>query len=321
MGDAHCSVPFSRLICQEDGRHLDQDDDEEEKEREGGCLAMMLLPNGSFLPESDEDFIKLLLSKESTFEIKHHDRSARSDAVRWILRSNASFGFGFKTAYVAVAYFDRFFAHRVIDRGKSWAIHLLSIACLSIATKMEECHVPVLSEFWHEEYEFRCKDIRRMELLVLSTLEWRMSMVTPFSYLSYFASKFVYTDLVSKAAGFIFATIKVMNLVEHRPSTVAAAAILAAIDERLTQDTVESKLFVISLSGPLDTEHVFSCYTVMVQEAQKEKLKSSKELASSSRPAANNASIGNSIDAASVTSFTAITAIGSKRRRLQSPNA
>jgi cyclin D1/2/4, plant len=36
---------------------------------------------------------------------------------------------------------------------------------------------------------FEAKTIQRMELLVLSTLRWRMQAVTPFSYLDYFLRK------------------------------------------------------------------------------------------------------------------------------------
>ena len=36
---------------------------------------------------------------------------------------------------------------------------------------------------------FEAKTIQRMELLVLSTLNWRMQAVTPFSYLDYFLNK------------------------------------------------------------------------------------------------------------------------------------
>lgn len=38
-------------------------------------------------------------------------------------------------------------------------------------------------------YVFEAKTIQRMELLVLSTLNWRMQAVTPFSYLDYFLKK------------------------------------------------------------------------------------------------------------------------------------
>lgn len=41
-----------------------------------------------------------------------------------------------------------------------------------------------------EGYNFESKVIQRMELLVLNTLEWKMSLITPFDYLPYFISKF-----------------------------------------------------------------------------------------------------------------------------------
>jgi cyclin D1/2/4, plant len=39
-------------------------------------------------------------------------------------------------------------------------------------------------------YVFEAKTIQRMELLVLSTLKWRMQAVTPFSYIDYFLHRF-----------------------------------------------------------------------------------------------------------------------------------
>lgn len=44
-----------------------------------------------------------------------------------------------------------------------------------------------------------------------------------------------------------------MSLVEYRPSAIAAAAILAVSDERLTQESLESKMRSILECGVLDT--------------------------------------------------------------------
>ena len=77
-----------------------------------------------------------------------------------------------------------------LQSEKTWAIRLLSVACLSLAVKMEECRAPALSEFAVEEYNFESKVIQRMELLVLNTLEWRMNSITPFAFFHYFIAKF-----------------------------------------------------------------------------------------------------------------------------------
>lgn len=69
---------------------------------------------------------------------------------------------------------------------------MLSIASLSLAAKMEECEVPSLFEYGEDEYVFDGNVIQRMELLVLNTLEWKMSCITPFTYLNYFANVFCF---------------------------------------------------------------------------------------------------------------------------------
>ncbi|CAL9763372.1 unnamed protein product [Musa acuminata subsp. burmannicoides] len=261
---------------------------------DSGCMASLkddeVLCEDTLMLETDDEYIELLLSKENRCCTRARAassddslKSARSDAVRWILKMKVLFGLGMRTAYVAASYLDHFCVHRSIDsmRDKNWAIRLLSLSCLSLAVKMEELKVPALSEFRTEDYRFQTEAIQRMELLILSTLEWKMSMITPFSYLSYFASRFQEhgsEDLAWEAITLILASIEgqilvrsimfsiqsfnvlpllslnaAINLVEYRPSVVAAAAILAASHERLTQKSVELKLSAISSFRPLDT--------------------------------------------------------------------
>ncbi|RWW21835.1 hypothetical protein BHE74_00007727 [Ensete ventricosum] len=215
MGDSGYTVSLSTLICKEDETCFDVQEAEEEEEEN----AKMVL-----CEEDSDEYIEMLLNRESCFCSATPDaasgnsvNAARSDAVRWILRVS-----------------------------RSWAIRLLSVACLSLAVKMEERKVPALSEFQTEDYRFDTEAIQRMELLVLGTLEWRMSMVTPFSYLSHFASKFqqhASEGVMWKAIKLVFASIEV----------IAAAAVLAASDEGLTQKSVKSKMNTASSCRSLDT--------------------------------------------------------------------
>lgn len=69
---------------------------------------------------------------------------------------------------------------------KNWAIRLLSVACLSLAAKMTELKAPALSDFPADEYNFESNTIHRMELLVSTTLDWRMHSITPFNFISCF---------------------------------------------------------------------------------------------------------------------------------------
>lgn len=99
-----------------------------------------------------------------------------------------------------------------LQKDKCWATRLLSVACLSLAAKMEECKVPALSEYTHEDYPFDCKVIQRMELLVSSTLDWRLNTMTPITYLSYFATKVSLESkpkvLVTKAVDFLLGAVE-----------------------------------------------------------------------------------------------------------------
>ncbi|MED6205850.1 hypothetical protein PIB30_021486 [Stylosanthes scabra] len=150
------------------------------------------------------------------------------------------------------------------ESDKSWALRLLSIACLTLAAKMEEHQVPALPEFQSEDYCFENKVIKRMELLVLSTLEWNMAIITPLFFLPYFITKLCNESqtchVFSKAMEIIFTLIQEVNLMDHRPSVIAAAATLVTIDQHLTIEAVELKMSSIHQFTFLEPEDIFAYY-------------------------------------------------------------
>nr|ACY82356.1 transcription factor cyclin D3c [Oreocharis dinghushanensis] len=111
---------------------------------------------------------------------------ARKESVEWILRVNAYYGFSATTAILAVDYFDRLlWSSNLRTDSKPWMMQLTVVTCLSLAAKIEETHAPLLLDLQVEcsECVFDAKTIRKMELLVLSSLKWRMNPVTPISFL------------------------------------------------------------------------------------------------------------------------------------------
>ncbi|XVE82928.1 hypothetical protein DITRI_Ditri16bG0044600 [Diplodiscus trichospermus] len=257
----------SSLLCQENEEACLS-----EKDREYDESIKLNYYKSSFVSENEgAEYFEKLVQRETDVGFKTNAcfspcpstsktwlECARLDAIQWIFKTRASFGFQIHTAYLSITYFDRFISKRSIDDGKLWAIRLLSVACLSVAAKMEECRVPALSEFPIEDYQFENKMIQRMELLVLSTLEWKMGSITPFAYLHYFISKFYGESrpkgLVSKALELIVVMIKEIIFLNLRPSLIAAAAVLAASDGRLTRKAMEIKIDFISLWGSLEKE-------------------------------------------------------------------
>ncbi|KAK1440676.1 hypothetical protein QVD17_06505 [Tagetes erecta] len=239
--------------------------------------SSLIIPKTTHLsqPSSDDDhFIRSLIQKETQSNdyrcVSHHEnwlKCARLDAINWIFTTREILGFHFRTAYLSLIYFDRFNSKRLIDSGKEWAIHLLGIACLSLAAKMEEQNVPSLSHYKTQGYNFESSVIQRMELMVLATLEWKLCCITPFVYLHHFVSKICdeyncNEFLVSKAIGLILDFSKEVNLMHHRPSVVAIAAVLLACDDQLTRNTLEFKIGVLSSLHSLEKECIYSCYNL-----------------------------------------------------------
>lgn len=78
-----------------------------------------------------------------------------------------------------------------MQKGKGWPLQLLSVACLSLAAKMEEISVPLLLDLQTKEprFLFKPKTIQRMELMVMAILKWRLRSITPFDFVHHFISK------------------------------------------------------------------------------------------------------------------------------------
>ncbi|XP_019173311.1 PREDICTED: cyclin-D5-1-like [Ipomoea nil] len=313
MQDSASAFSPSSLLCDEDDSRL----------RDGVDRGLDFDPCPPS-SESDNEYVETLIERDASSQSNNYGVScddawlkcARLEAVNWILNNRAVFGFQLRTAYLSMMYFDQFIARTSIATGKIWAIRLLSIACLSLAAKVEECKVPALSQYHVDDYYFAGNIIQKMELLVLNTLEWKMNLITPFAFVHYFVTKFCgeprSKELVPKAIELIVDVMKEISLVEHQPSFIAAASVLAVYDCNLTRKTVEIKTSVIPSWGFLEKEHVFSCYSLLqVMDTVKSKTPKSSVLPNSLLPCPCSI-----VHDKSPTSM----AVGSKRRLTYSDN-
>ena len=150
------------------------------------------------------------------------------DSLYKIFQVHSHYNFRPETAYLSVTYLDRFLCtydlpviHFIflrgkmiylplfwvpgyvqclfwlivivsVQQGKEWSLQLLSVACIAVAAKMEERSVPLLLDLQVMEprFLFTAMTVQQMELLVMAVLKWRLSTVTPFSFVNYFISKF-----------------------------------------------------------------------------------------------------------------------------------
>ncbi|KAE8665963.1 Cyclin-D4-1 [Hibiscus syriacus] len=194
------------------------------------------------------------------------DLIARRQGIEWICKASAYFSFGHLSICLSINYLDRFLSMYGLPRDKTWTIQLLAVACLSIAAKMEETMVPssVNLQVGEPKFVFEAKTIQRMELLVLSTLKWRMQVLTPCSFIDHFLSKlcndqYPSSTLISRSLQLILNTIRGIDLLEFRPSEIAAAvAVSVSLETRgFTVDKAISSFIIIQ------KERVLKCVQVM----------------------------------------------------------
>ncbi|CAK9184789.1 unnamed protein product [Ilex paraguariensis] len=222
------------------------------------CLALMIQSECEHLPASD--YLKSLKTGDLGL-------GAREEAVDWIVKAHSRFSFGPLCAYLSINYMDRFLSAYELPRGKAWMMQLLAVACLSLAAKMEETEVPLCIDLQVAEskFIFEARTIQRMELLVLSTLKWRMQAVTPFSFIDYFLRKINGDQITSRSSiirstQLILSTMNGIEFLEFRPSEIAAAVAMSVAGEN---PTVGSEKALSVLTQHVEKERVLGCVELL----------------------------------------------------------
>ncbi|CAJ1977320.1 unnamed protein product [Sphenostylis stenocarpa] len=272
------------LLCREHATEVTSDHHLPPPDSDEGPIAGLFDAEAHHMPEKD------YLSRCRDRSV---DVTARLDAVNWILKVHAFYQFSPVTAFLSVNYLDRFLSLCSLPQSSGWPFQLLSVACLSLAAKMEESHVPFLLDLqlFQPKFVFEPKTIQRMELWVMSNLKWRLRSVTPFDYLHYFISKLPSSSssestnhFFSTASSLILSTTRgnllllqtttsfsdvfishrfdcaVINFLGFAPSTVSAAAVLCSAGRDIASANGQLPL---SFHDRVNKEMVRRCHQLM----------------------------------------------------------
>ncbi|CAL1395868.1 unnamed protein product [Linum trigynum] len=227
--------------------------------------------------DGDEEFVRFLVEKETahgygvgqSVDFDVWVSGVRTEAIDWFFNTRASLGLRWKTAHLSVTHFDRFLSKFVIEPHRIWVARLLQLACLSLAAKMEETDSPSLSlpSYQVHGWSFGYEAIARMEFQVLTKLGFRLNTPSPFDYIPCFLIKAVEVcppmETVSRITKLILALTRVVNLRNHRPSSIAIAAIMAALDQNMEADALMSRLNTFAYAHLLDIGNAVECYNLM----------------------------------------------------------
>ncbi|XP_028760493.1 cyclin-D3-3 [Neltuma alba] len=272
--DAQNSLSLDALLCEEDG--LTEDGTEGGRYREKSpSLPLILSDNNVFL---DDDVLASLISKErgthfgpGNLLIDEPLKEAREEAVLWVLKVCAHQNFSALTTVLAVNYFDRFVQSLNFQRDKPWTTQLAVVACLHVAVKMEESQASHLLDLQAEEskYEFKAKDLKRMELLVLTTLQWRMNPVTPISFFEHTVralrlKSHLHYEFLWRCERVLLLVLADSKVMSYLPSIIAAATMVHVMREIEPFNVVECRNQLLALLKISEEEQVNQCYELVL---------------------------------------------------------
>ncbi|GLU09205.1 hypothetical protein SLE2022_260780 [Rubroshorea leprosula] len=254
----------------------------------GGCGSDK---NASFFPLlvlkqdlfwEDEELLSLFSKEQGSQYIVEIDDAvslARAEAVEWMLKVNAHYGFTTLTAVLAINYLDRFLSSLHFQRDKPWMIQLVAVTCISLAAKIEETQVPLLLDLQVEEskYVFHAKTIQRMELLVLSSLQWKMHPVTPLSFLDHIIRRLgfkthLHWEFLRRCERLLLSLVSDSRSVRFLPSVLATATMMHVIDQVHpfhSNDYHNQLLDVLKISK----EQVNECFKLILDLSRPQKRK------------------------------------------------
>ncbi|KAK1377531.1 Cyclin N-terminal domain-containing protein [Heracleum sosnowskyi] len=199
--------------------------------------------------------------------------SCRRKAIHWLIQTRRRLNLSPETVSNAVNYLDRFISLNKCHCWKYWTVALLSVACVSIASKFGETSPPALHDIQGEglDYTFHPKLIQEMELKLLQTIQWRLNCKTPYSYvelmirdIDFLMKPLLVDDLLTRLTDFLlFALCLDHKLLEFRPSVISLC-VLRCIPEKLISSTYYSVLtHFVNLIPQDQLENLLECHKVV----------------------------------------------------------
>uniref|UniRef100_A0A0D9XVS2 Cyclin-like domain-containing protein n=1 Tax=Leersia perrieri TaxID=77586 RepID=A0A0D9XVS2_9ORYZ len=246
--------PFESLTTPTPSPGQQQGDDGEDEEEV--MVELYKAKQRLFAPQ--RDYCSLLLQQQP-----HGVSSARLKAVRYIIYAMGRLGLEAATAFNAVNYLDRFLSINSHLRWEEWMVEVVSVACLSLACKLDQVNIPSLHDLQMEEvmgHSFRASTIRDMEITLLKALQWRLACVTPFSFLLLLFSKYI-----ANASRLLLCSLLDPSFLRFDASLLAASALLTCSTTAPLQQIHHLATRVDRLIHPMSqTDHeVKECFNMM----------------------------------------------------------
>ncbi|XP_030450049.2 putative cyclin-D7-1 [Syzygium oleosum] len=168
---------------------------------------------------------------------------ARTRVMQWLIKCRSRLKLSYSTIFLAANYFDRLISICKCQEWQLWIAELVSIACLSVASKFNETLSTLsIHEIQMEDldHSFQPSTIQRMELMLLQMLGWRLVPITAYSYVELltcngnFLTSHLHEQFITKVNDLLLHSLMDINFAEFRPSVIAASAFQCGLDNVLT---------------------------------------------------------------------------------------
>ncbi|PQQ11146.1 hypothetical protein Pyn_16812 [Prunus yedoensis var. nudiflora] len=202
---------------------------------------------------------------------------ARFKSIHWFIKCRSRLNLSLGTVFYAANYLDRFISMNHCNGWEYWMVELLSVACLSVATKFNDTCTPTLLEIQMEDVDhlFEPSTIQRMEMMLLKALGWRLASTTSYSYLELLTRIMdslkpqLHQEFIARVNKLLLGAISDSKLLGFRPSVIAMSALRCSLD-KLQTSTATSDACYTCLTSLLDHDRkadLVKCHKIMEEQS------------------------------------------------------
>ena len=152
----------------------------------------------TFLTMKEDEPNKINLQSNELFE-----NETRNNMVKWLLFLCNTLNFNTQTLFRSVLIFDKFISRSKLCKLENGQLtqeklNLITIACLSLSTKLEEVNCNYVSFFTEKVLNlpnckiFTIKDLTKMELVILKQLNFKTLYTTAYDFMLFYIQIFQY---------------------------------------------------------------------------------------------------------------------------------
>ncbi|CAN6563468.1 unnamed protein product [Malus baccata var. baccata] len=151
----------------------------------------------------------------------------RAILIDWLIEVHDKFELLKETLFLTVNLIDRFLSQHTVVRKK---LQLVGLVAMLLACKYEEVSVPIVGDLiLISDKAYTRNDVLEMENLMLNTLQFNMSVPTPYVFMNRFL-KAAQSDKKIELLSFFLIELSLVEyqMLKFPPSLLAAAAVYAA---------------------------------------------------------------------------------------------